>query len=106
MIKNGQKYLINTDNWFVAPDGEQYKAVWGTCYLRQTEEVFGFTPARPSTNWFLEIGKDGKEIIVAGCQVHYAIRCEERPKDVHFGKYYVNKDTEVLLHESKIYYAE
>jgi hypothetical protein len=23
------KYLITTDSWFYAPDGKQYKAVWG-----------------------------------------------------------------------------
>ena len=23
------KYLITTDSWFLAPDGKQYKGVWG-----------------------------------------------------------------------------
>ena len=31
------KYLINTDNWFVAPDGNQYKAVWGNIEILQDD---------------------------------------------------------------------
>lgn len=81
MIESGQKYLINTDQWFFAPDGEQYRAVWGTCYMKTSEEVFGFKPSRPSTNWFLAIGRRKvRRVIVAGCQIHYAVRCDERPK--------------------------
>lgn len=30
MLKVGKKALITTDQWFFAPNGEQYKAVYGT----------------------------------------------------------------------------
>jgi hypothetical protein len=30
MLKVGQKALITTDQWFFAPNGDQYKAVYGT----------------------------------------------------------------------------
>lgn len=79
MVKDGQRYLVTTDNWFKAPDGQEYRAAWGVCHVRNIADVFGFTPTRPSTNWYLEVGVEGKEIILAGCQIHYVVRCEERP---------------------------
>lgn len=106
MIENGKKYLVTTDNWFRAPDGENYCAAWGACELKKTEDVFGFTPARPSTNWFLKIGTEEKHVIIAGCQVHFAVRSENRPKSRHFGKFYKDKDTGVEYSEDNIYYAE
>jgi hypothetical protein len=76
IIKEGETYLITTSGWFIAPDGEQYRSVWGKCYIYTTEEILGFTPIRPSTNWFLNIGG----MIIAGCQIHYIIKCESKPQ--------------------------
>lgn len=106
MIEQGQRYLITTDNWFVGPDGNQYKAAWGKCYIGKTDEKLGFTPLRPSTNWFLSVGCGGKEIIIAGCQIHYAIRCEERPVVTITPETYVQKDTGIIYSTNNIYYAE
>jgi len=105
MVKNGYKYLITTDNWFVAPDGIQYKAVWGTCQVRTIKDIFQIEPKRPSTNWFLEIGSDGKEMIVAGCQIHYAVRCDEEPNDFYAGVATVSEDG-LIAPNWKIYIAE
>jgi len=106
MIENGKRYLITTDNWFVAPDGEQYKAVWGTCQVLTIKEVFGFDPLRPSTNWYISVGTNRKEMIVAGCQLHYAIRCEERPKENRDGVTYTDKEDGLEHSANRIYYAE
>lgn len=106
MIQNGNRYLVTTDHWFVAPDGEQYRSAWGECYLKNIQEVFGFNPANPSTNWYLSIGKEGKEIIIAGCQIHYAIRSEEKPFNVFEGRSYSEKDSGLLVTANRIYYAE
>jgi len=106
MIENGKKYLINTDNWFMAPDGESYHSAWGTCYLKKTEDVFGFTPARPSTNWFIKVGSEEKYVIIAGCQIYYAVHSENRPVSKHEGKYYKDKDSQIEWVEERIYYAE
>jgi len=106
MIENGKRYLITADSWFLAPDGESYKAAWGVCTLLQTEEVFGFTPARPSTNWFLKIGTDENHVIMAGCQIHFAVRSENRPISSHECKYYTDKDTQARYTEERIYFAE
>ena len=106
MITNGQKYLITTDNWFIAPDGDTCRAVWGTCYSKNIREVFGFEPSRPSTNWYLEVGGNGKEMILAGCQIHYAVRCEEIPNDRLREVMFNDKDTEIPTKASRIYIAE
>lgn len=106
MIVEGKKYLITTDNWFFAPNGETYRAAWGTCKLLSTEEVFSFKPSRPSTNWYMVVGSGDREISIAGCQIHYAVRCDNRPHDVQLGKTYTDKDTGLEHPASRIYFAD
>lgn len=73
-IQIGHKLLITTDNWFCAPNGRQYKAVFGTVKaVRTAEETLGVRPNGRSTNWYVEIGN----MVIAGCQVHYAIRSDK-----------------------------
>lgn len=73
MYKIGEKFLITTDNWFYAPDGNNYKAVWGTIKgIKSDKESLGISTNRGSTNWYLEIGN----MNVAGCQIHFAIKCD------------------------------
>ena len=72
------KYLITTDAWFYAPDGKQYKAAWGDVQI--IEDTFlGLKTNRNSSNWFAKVGSEQKHIVIAGCQIHYAVRCEEKP---------------------------
>jgi hypothetical protein len=105
MVENGKKYLITTNDWFFGPDGENYKAVWGTCYVKNIKEVFGFDPIRPSTNWYLVVGKENKEVIIAGCQIHYAVRCEKMNNKL-LGVTFLEKDTGVVRSADRIYIAE
>lgn len=100
MIKQGDKYLVTTDCWFIAPDGEQYRSAWGKCELKTTEEVFGFSPSKPSTNWFLFIGN----MIIAGCQIHYVVKCDNKPTIKT--ELYADKDTGVQQIANRIYIAE
>lgn len=72
------KYLITTDAWFTAPDGKQYKAAWGNVEI--VEDTFlGLKTNRNSSNWFAKVGSDNSHIIIAGCQIHYACKCEQKP---------------------------
>lgn len=72
------KYLITTDNWFFAPDGLQYRAVWGEVEIIEDSQL-GLKTNRNSTNWYAKIGEEGKEVVVAGCQIHYAVKCDKMP---------------------------
>lgn len=66
----GKKVLINTDNWFYAPDGKAYKAAWGTVQAIDTDEkTLGVKTNARSTNWYLQLGN----LLIAGCQIHYAV---------------------------------
>lgn len=77
-INVGEKALVTVDNWFYAPDGHQYRAVFGTIHaVRTAEDSLGVKPNGRSTNWYLEIGN----VTIAGCQVHYALRTDT----CHFG---------------------
>lgn len=73
------KYLITTDNWFLAPDGKQYKGVWGNVEIIE-DNFLGIKTNARSSNWFAKVGSEDKFVIVAGCQIHYAVKCENKPK--------------------------
>ena len=77
-MKNGEKYLVTTDNFFYGPDGGEYRAAWGTIEVLG-DSVLGIKTNARSTNWFVKIGSDDKHIIIAGCQIHYAIKSDKKP---------------------------
>jgi hypothetical protein len=70
------EYLITTDNWFYAPDGKQYNGVWGNTEIVQ-DSFLGIKTNARSANWYAKVGTDENHIIIAGCQIHYAIKCKE-----------------------------
>lgn len=72
-IDAGDKVLITTDGWFYAPDGNSYRAVYGTVKgIFTAEDTLGVKPNGKSTNWYVEIGN----MTVAGCQIHYAVKSD------------------------------
>ena len=72
------KYLITTDNWFVTPTGVQAKAVWGNVEILE-DSLLGVKTNRNSTNWYAKVGSNENHVIIAGCQIHQACRCEKKP---------------------------
>lgn len=69
----GKKVLITTSNWFIAPDGIQYKAVHGTLKgVHEAGKSLGFIPNRSHANWFIEVG----DMVIMGCQVMYVVKTE------------------------------
>ncbi len=91
----GEKYLITTDNWFIAPDGNSYRAVFGTIHaIKNDSEVLGIKTNRGSTNWYILIGN----MMIAGCQMHYCVKTDsinDRPptRSIEFeGKLYLTKE--------------
>lgn len=66
----GRMALVTTDNWFIAPDGEQYRAAFGTLRaVRSDSDTLGIRTNARSTNWYLEVG----DMLIAGCQIHYVL---------------------------------
>lgn len=89
-IEIGKNVLVTTDNWFLAPDGLQYRGVFGELKgIFSAEETLGIKTNAKSTNWYLQVGN----MTIAGCQVHYAIQkdtCTTHPVkdgDFHEGNY-------------------
>ena len=72
------KHLITTDAWFFGPDGRQYRAAWGEVEIL-TDEILGIKTNRNASNWFAKVGTDENHVVIAGCQIHYAVRCENEP---------------------------
>ena len=103
-LKINENYLITTLNWFVAPDGEEYRAIFGkVAGILTDEETLGVKTNRGSTNWYVSIGN----MMVAGCQANYAIKTDKvNPGN---SKYNWAADTEhgLKIHEAptRIYNA-
>jgi len=96
-------YLISTDDWFFAPDGQQYKAVWGKAQVLSDEDGLGIKTNERSTNWYVFVGDDEKGMIVAGCQVHYAVLCKNRPSNADC---LMDRDGMEYSTSSRIYFAQ
>ena len=73
-IEINKKYLITTDNFFIAPNGEQYNAVFGTVSTVESDEenLYGNETNMGYTKWYVVIGN----MIVAGDQIHYCIQTD------------------------------
>ena len=102
-MKVGKKYLITTDNWFFAPDGKQYRSVFGTLYgIVKAEDELGLRPNRNSANWFVNIGN----MSIAGYQIHFSVET----KKVNLERTYVDTCFEgnfiASLRNSLIYNAD
>jgi len=100
------KYLITTDNWFIAPDGKQYRSAWGDIEI-MPDSFLGVKTNVRSSNWYAKVGSDTNHIIIAGCQIHYAVKSDNKPNadlikedSVHEGKTVYNE------RDSRIYIAE
>lgn len=100
------KYLITTDAYFLAPDGQEYRGAYGNIEVL-SDGILGVSTNRNSSNWFVKIGSEDKHVIIAGCQIHYAVKSKEKPC-LKGSKYFdsnVDKYTE-HLGLNKIYIAE
>lgn len=98
------KYLITTDNWFYAPNGKQYRACYGDVEILN-DDVLGVKTNARSSNWYAKVGTDKNHIIIAGCQIHYAIRTDKKPNNqrvdderIEAGEVkQINKESEIYI---------
>ena len=74
------KYLITTDSWFYGPDGLQYRAAWGDVEVLE-DSILGVKTNRNASNWFAKVGTEDNHVIIAGCMIHYCLKCENKPND-------------------------
>jgi hypothetical protein len=99
----GTRVLVTTQNWFLAPDGVEYKGIYGTVKAVLSDaDTLGIRTNARSTNWYVEIGS----MLVAGCQIFYAVRCDtcnfgDARTDVHHDGQVV-----VAMRPSRIYNAD
>lgn len=100
------KYLITTDNWFYGPDGKQYKAVWGEVRTMSDQTILGIKTNARSSNWYLWVGDKDIGMVVAGCQVHYAIKCPCKPDTGMIDDYTTQDGFKEFRRPSSIYIAE
>ncbi|UNY40222.1 hypothetical protein KLEP174_gp09 [Pseudomonas phage vB_PcuM_ KLEP17-4] len=74
----GSMVLVTTDNWFYGRDGKSYRAVWGKLNgIYGDQETLGIKTNAKSANWYVDVGG----VVIAGCQIHYAVDCDSCPPD-------------------------
>lgn len=100
------KYLITTDNYFLAPNGQHFQGVWGEVEIL-TDDILGVKTNRMSTNWFAKVGTAENHVIIAGCQIHYAVKCEERPYNRPYNREEIHEgELRLIPSPSRIYFTE
>ena len=100
------KYLITTDNWFYAPNGLKYRSVWGDVKILK-DTLLGVKTNRNSSNWYAFVGDEEKGMIVAGCQIHYAVKCDKAPNTDNVKELtYDGGKSQEIERPSEIYIAE
>lgn len=100
----GKNVLITTVDWFFAPDGKLYRAVWGELKaIKQAEANLGIRPNGRSINWYIEVGN----MTVAGCQVNYCIQTDHVDLGwvddslQHEGRHVVNSRPSMIYNASR-----
>lgn len=92
------KYLISTDNYFICPDGKQYRAVFGSVEIL-SDSVLGIATNRNSSNWFIKVGNNDSHIIIAGCQIHYCTKCDSVDNSELVKDFYVGENGNVEIQD-------
>lgn len=101
------KHLVTTDNWFYAPDGLKYRAVWGEVVVLDDDTTLGIKTNKGSSNWYVFVGNQERGMLVAGCQLHYAVKCSNPPNTQKVEDYtYDNSGATSFVRPSEIYLAE
>ena len=92
--------LITLKDWFYAPNGEQYRAVFGIFKgVQKTEYFLGVPKDRSHANWFFKVGS----MSVPGCLFANLIETEE----VNLGTALAQGDKEDTVRRlSHIYHAK
>ena len=99
-MKTGEKYIVTTDNWFFAPDGKQYRGVFGKVEII-SDAFLGIKTNIRSSNWFAKVGTEENHVIIAGCQIHYAVKTDIEPPEKVLDQNV--KDGEVKIYERGMY---
>ncbi|WP_444956686.1 hypothetical protein [Ornithobacterium rhinotracheale] len=64
-----------------------------------SDKILRIETNRNSTNWYAKVGSEENHILIAGCQIHYAVKCDEKPNDgyVRESMYDSKGSTNVIL---------
>lgn len=76
---SNNNFLVTCDRWFLAPNGKMYLGAWGKCEVHNSVSTLGVKTNDRSTNWYIIVGEGAKRVIIAGCQIHFACVCLDKP---------------------------
>jgi len=68
------KLLIKTNMTFYSHNGEQYRYVYGTVKVYKDSNIVKTN--KKSVNWYIVVGDEHHNIIIAGCQIKYIMKLD------------------------------
>ena len=100
----GARYLITTDDWFYAPDGQSYKAVYGTIKEQRIHgsRCVGFGANPSSAGLYVNIGR----MTIFNDSIKYAIRADECSRLEHSREVDFENTVTLCKVASRIYFAD
>lgn len=94
---------LQLGNGSFAPDGQNYKAVYGTVKgIYSDVDTLGIKTNAKSTNWYLIIGN----MIIAGCQIEYAVQTDACCAEPYRKEVDYERQTNVKHCMTRIYFAD
>lgn len=78
-VSPGMTATIFADDFFIGPDGRDYRGAFGPIVVVKAEQVLGFKP-KNSADWFVQIGDNLETaVFIAGCRIHYFNLSPKKP---------------------------
>lgn len=71
----GKKVLVTCSQWFLAPDGNEYRAAFGTLTCIINDNEMNIRMARTHANFYLKVGG----FMIAGCEAKFVIQSDIEP---------------------------
>lgn len=81
-VRGSRLMAIQVDDWMFAPDGQQYRVIFGLAQVLRAKDLLGFEP-RNSANWWVMVGEGEGSMLIAGCKIHFAQEVSSKPAGSH-----------------------
>lgn len=77
MIKQGEKYIVNSMGRIPYKDGKAYEYVYGVCHIIFREGYNPLYKPEDKDEWWLKISGNDTEIILPGFHITSMVKCSK-----------------------------
>lgn len=80
LITQGFRGTVLTKEWVRWYTSKSYVGFFGTIYVYQDKEAYGFQTRGNESNWFIRVQGETESINLLGCQIRGVIAHEKTPE--------------------------